>query len=154
MNLYKINQNLLSILNQEDINESEFLALSEQFNEKVENLVWYIRQQEIQAEAVISEIQRLVNIGESYSQEATRKKTFLDNILKNQWIEKLDLTTCKLSYRASSSVEITDESQIPDSFIKTKEVKSIDKIALKDAIKEIWQVPWATIVEKKSLQIK
>jgi hypothetical protein len=35
-----------------------------------------------------------------------------------------------------------------------QEVKKIDKMAIKEAIKAGQEVPWATVVEKQNLQIK
>jgi hypothetical protein len=52
------------------------------------------------------------------------------------------------------AVEIYDETQIPDLYIVTKEVKSIDKKAISRDIKDDFEVPGAKLIRRKTLIIK
>ena len=60
----------------------------------------------------------------------------------------------KLSIRDSKSVHISDESLLPEQFIRTKVDKSPDKAAIKEALDSWQEVPWAVIQINSSLQLK
>lgn len=57
----------------------------------------------------------------------------------------------KVSYRASESLKITDESLIPDEFMKIS-APTPDKTAIKKAIKSGQDVPGAEIEKKQNIQ--
>lgn len=58
-----------------------------------------------------------------------------------------------VSYRKSESVEITNESAVPDEF-RIPQPDKIDKVALKAALKSGASIDGAQIVEKNNIQIK
>lgn len=58
----------------------------------------------------------------------------------------------KVSYRASESLKITDESLIPDKFMK-QAAPTPDKKAITKAIKSGEQVPGAVLEKKQNIQI-
>ena len=58
-----------------------------------------------------------------------------------------------VSYRKSESVEITNESAVPDKF-RIPQPDKIDKVALKAALKSGASIDGAQIVEKNNIQIK
>jgi len=93
-----------------------------------------MKNQEAMAEATAIEIKRLQEIQKSYSTKASKIEDYIDSVLRSAGINKLELPTSKLSYRMSQAVQILDEDKIPALYRRTKEVKSIDKIAIKEAI--------------------
>ena len=69
-------------------------------------------------------------------------------------VEKIELPCLKLSFLKSESVEITDESLIPE-FLKEKVVtEKISKVELKKILKSGTDVNGAKLVVHANLQIK
>ena len=60
----------------------------------------------------------------------------------------------KLSYRKSESVEISNENALPKEFLKEKITTAPDKVAIKEALKNWQEVPWASIKVSQNLQVK
>ena len=64
------------------------------------------------------------------------------------------MTYTKISFRKSESIEITDEESIDKQFIKEKISTTIDKTAIKKAIKDWLEVKGAELKTNNNLQIK
>lgn len=85
--------------------------------------------------------------------EEDAKQHIIDGMLAN-WIKSVDFVNQKVTVKQSAgSVNIIDEAQIPTLFIKEKITKSVDKVAIKNAIKDGKDVPGAEIVQSYSLVI-
>lgn len=85
--------------------------------------------------------------------EEEAKQHIIDGMLAN-WIKSVDFVNQKVTVKQSAgSVNIVDEAQIPALFIKEKITKSVDKVAIKNAIKDGNDVPGAEIVQSYSLVI-
>lgn len=85
--------------------------------------------------------------------EEDAKQHIIDGMLAN-WIKSVDFVNQKVTVKQSAgSVNVVDETQIPALFIKEKITKSVDKVAIKNAIKEWKEVPGAEIVQSYSLVI-
>ena len=71
------------------------------------------------------------------------------------WVagERIDTDRCRVTWRRSISVEIQDESRIPDAYKKEKVSTSIDKIAIKKALTGGEEIAGATLLEKQNIQI-
>lgn len=105
-------------------------------------------------EWIKSEIERLQKLQETEEKHLEKAKKSIDWIMKATWTEKLETALNNLSYRKSESVSILDENSIPEEYWKVKEVRSIDKIMIKEAIKSWKDVIGASIETKQNLQIK
>ena len=86
--------------------------------------------------------------------KADRLKEWLSDSLQAMDIKKMDTSTNKISFRKSESVSVDDETLIPTDYIKVKETKSVDKTAVKKAIKAGEVIPGAHIEVKQNIQIK
>lgn len=60
---------------------------------------------------------------------------------------------CKVSWRKSVSVEIQDESRVPEDYKKEKVIVNIDKVSIKKALTGGEDVPGASLLEKQNVQI-
>lgn len=172
--LYKISQDILDIVNneQEILDEADetwleadrlsleakFDQLNMDFNEKLSNVCKFMRECETNALKFKSEAVRLAKLAEKESNMAFRMKEYVSDILQAQKIDKLDLDLFKLSFRESASLEIIDESLVPDQF-KAREVVEtikIDKVKIKSFLKtfpSVPSVPWVQLNVKQNLQI-
>lgn len=125
-----------------------------QLNDKVNGIVKYQKNMEANAEAVRHEITRLTKLMGIYSNTAKRLKNYMSNELQNNGIEKLETDIAKLYFLESETLVVTDEKIIPKEFIKVKEVRSVDKIGIKKALKDGRKIDGVMIQENKNLQIK
>lgn len=105
-------------------------------------------------EWIKTEIARLQNIVDIEEKHLEKAKNSIDWIMKATGTEKLETSLNNLSYRKSESVVITDEQAIVDEYWKVKEVKTIDKMKIKETIKSWLDVIGAKLEIKQNLQIK
>lgn len=100
------------------------------------------------------EIERLEERKAYVKKNKERMKTIVSSAMEEFGINKIKSETLQLSFRKSESVEVFDESLIDEKFKKVKTEISLDKTAIKNAIKNGEDVQGAKIVEKNNLQIK
>lgn len=126
------------------INEGNFLSKSENYAKAI--LHYKAVEQTIKAEQ-----ERLDAFKKTAqkTQEKLREKLSEAMILFEK--EKIEFNTIKLSFRKSQSVQIIDESKIPNEFIKVK--TEIDKAGIKEALKSK-SIPGAILQDNLNLQIK
>lgn len=85
--------------------------------------------------------------------EEEAKQHIIEGMLAN-WIKSVDFVNQKVTVKTNpGSVNVINEGLIPTLFVKEKITKSVDKIAIKNAIKEWIEVPWAELVQTYSLVI-
>ena len=100
------------------------------------------------------EIERLEERKAYVKKNKERMKTIVSSAMEEFGINKIKSETLQLSFRKSESVDVFDESLVDDKFKKVKTEISLDKTAIKNAIKNGEDVQGAKIVEKNNLQIK
>ena len=100
------------------------------------------------------EIERLEERKAYVKKNKERMKTIVGSAMEEFGINKIKSETLQLSFRKSESVEVFDESLVDEKFKKVKTEISLDKTAIKNAIKEGKEVAGASIVERQNLQIK
>lgn len=100
------------------------------------------------------EIERLEERKAYVKKNKERMKTIVGSAMEEFGINKIKSETLQLSFRKSESVDIFDESLVDEKFKKVKTEISLDKTAIKNAIKNGEDVQGAKIVEKNNLQIK
>ena len=166
MNLYTITQDfndLLDMLSQaQEENDLDQVALIESgleitqdnFKDKATNYVKFIRSEEAGLSAIDEEIKRLTALKKSKVSKIDNLEARLSNSMQSIGFDKFDLGLFKLSFRKSTSVEVIDIEQLPDSYKRVKTTIDPDKVAIKKAIEAGQEVSGATIKNSVSLQIK
>ena len=179
-NLYDIARELIDTIEYEtDLETGEVLEgydLEAKINEiqmtlsdKMDNIACYIKNLESDVESFKVEKQKLEARQKIAKNRAERLKKYLNNFIRLQFTDsstgevnmdklgkfKFETPRCKLSYRKSVGVEITDLSKIPTEYIKVKEITEDDvkKTELKELLKNK-ETDFAKLVESKNLQIK
>lgn len=179
-NLYDIAQELIDTIEYEvDIESGEVLEgydLESKINEiqmtlsdKMDNIACYIKNLESDVEAFKVEKQKIEARQKTAKNRAEGLKKYLNNFIKLQFTDretgeidmdklgkfKFETPRCKLSYRKSVGVEITNLRKVPNEYIKEKELKDEDvkKTELKELLKG-GDTDFAKLVENKNLQIK
>ena len=164
MNLYEINQAIENFEFEVDeetgevknIEELDQLELDRE--EKIENIACYIKNLRAFAGDIKAEEVALKERREAIEKKAERLKEYLSQALNG---EKFNTARIAISWRQSTSVEITDKGKLLDWISRTgndgclsfKE-PTIAKSVVSDLIKSGVDVPGAEIKTSKNIQLK
>jgi|WetSurMetagenome_2_1015567.scaffolds.fasta_scaffold104931_1 hypothetical protein len=161
-NIFQIQQDYFEILSQLEDNEGIFSpeleealrSNEEDFNYKVENCVKMIHHWEGELMGIEAEIERLTKLKKRKDNAIDALKNNISYSLQSRNIGKLTVGTHNLSFRTSKALIVGNPDNVPDEFITTKEVETIDKNALKAWIDKGNEVEGTYIETRQNLQIK
>lgn len=162
MNLYEIDQAILDCIDMEtgevvDVDALEALQMAK--DKKVENIALWIKDLKAEAAAIADEVKELQHRKKVAENKAESLKQYLSTAIYGQ---KWHGARYAISWRKSKSVEISDEAQLVawamsvdgnDELLRFKDPE-INKTAVKAAIEEGQEIPYAALVEKNNIQIK
>lgn len=156
MTLYEIADKFNDILDScEDMDDNELgnalFEVNAEFADKIQNCVYFVRNQEADIAAISDEIKRL-------QERKAVKQRKIDNIKKYmksgmETMQRPKIEYAEFTVRIQNNppkIEIADESIIPEQFKKYETVCKIDK----KAIKEAGGCLGAEIVQEESVRIK
>lgn len=158
--LYQIEQDYLSLINEIEESDGELsqevqdaLVINEgQLKQKSISYLEVIKTKEAFNKNVDEEIKRLQAIKKRNNTLVNRlNSTLLDAV---NLFGEFEVGTLTFTTRKSESVLIEDQEQISEDYKLNKVVTSVDKLAIKKAIKEGKEVKGATLQENKSLRVK
>lgn len=117
---------------------------------KVENIACWIKNLQAEVEAYKKEEEAFRIRRKQAESRIESLKRYLTN-----WVsgEKIETDRCKVSWRKSVSVEIQDESRVPEDYKKEKVIMNLDKVSIKKALTGGKDVPGASLLEKQNIQI-
>ena len=119
--------------------------------DKVEGYVSIIKNITSDIEGLKAEEKRLAERRKSLESSIDRMKSALEFALINSNKDKVKTSKFTVSFRKSSSVEITNEALVPSEFIKIE--RKVDKAQIKNLLKH-HELEFARLVDKQNLQIK
>lgn len=117
---------------------------------KVENIACWIKNLQAEVEAYKKEEEAFRTRRKQAESKVESLKRYLTN-----WVagERIDTDRCRVTWRKSVSVEIQDESRVPEDYKKEKVIMNIDKVSIKKALTGGKDVPGASLLEKQNVQI-
>jgi hypothetical protein len=132
----------------------EWLALGENFNDKVLSVAAYIRHESALAEARKAEAKRLTDLAKTAENRAERLKQYLAHQMELTGRSKVEGVDGVVSIRKSpgSVVLKVEEDKLPPEYQRVK--VTADKTALKLALKSGQATEWATLETRMILSIK
>lgn len=164
MNLYEIDKHYQEVLENgfsfdeetgEVLFDTESLdTLQGEYNEKIDNIVCFIKDLEALNLAIKNEKKALDERIKMNDNKIERLKNYIIGSLNQRQLKKFETSKNKLSFRKSESVNVLDESLIDKKFMKEKITYSVDKTSIKKALKNGEVVDGATLEVKENLQIK
>lgn len=164
MNLYEIDKHYQEVLENgfsfdgetgEVLFDTESLdTLQGEYNEKIDNIVCFIKDLEALNLAIKNEKKALDERIKMNDNKIERLKGYIVGSLNQRQLKKFESSKNKLSFRKSESVNVFDESLIDKKFMKEKITYSVDKTSIKKALKNGEVVDGATLEVKENLQIK
>lgn len=160
--LFGITEELLQIFENIEIDEEtgELLNLDQleeiqgEFDDKASNIALYIQELQAQAEAIKNKRESLNDRQKSTTNKAERLKAYLSDMMNRAGKTKVETDDVRISFRKSESVDILDESLIPQEYLNEKLTITPDKVEIKKAIKNGQDIAGAILIENQNLQIK
>lgn len=159
MTLYEMTtqaQALRDMLDNEEIDEQTFTDTLEAIGaeEKVNSYCQIIRDLDGDNAAIKAEIDRLKKRIEHNTASIDRMKQALDGFMTASGKKKEKTPFFSVSYRKSQSVDILNEADIPQEYIKIKTETAPDKVAIKAALKAGETIPGCRLKDTESIQIR
>lgn len=162
--LYEINSEILACLEAVDLETGELLEwerleeLQVEKEQKLEGIALYIKDLLGDAAKIKAEEAALAERRKAKETKAARLKEYLTNALAG---EKFETARVRLSFRNSTSVEISDELALltwleknrQDQCVKYK-LPDINKTEVGKLLKAGQEMPGAALVERSNLQMK
>ncbi|MEC5422078.1 siphovirus Gp157 family protein [Virgibacillus sp. C22-A2] len=128
-------------------------GITEGINSKAENIAYVLQQMKSDADVLRAEEKRLAERRRALESKQDHLKFYLFNELDGLGIEKVQSPHFTISIRNNPpKVQIEDESLIPSDFIITK--SSVDKKALKQAIKDGREFEGVSMISERGLNIR
>ena len=157
MNLYEIDARIMEAFEAavdeetgEIVNEEAYAALDalqEARDEKIENVLLWIKDLKSDAEQLKNEKRVL----EARQREAERKAESLQEYVKRALDgQKFKTSRVAVSYRASKAIDIN---ALPEAFIRRKDPE-LNKTALKEALDNGVEIPGVSIVTRSNMIIR
>lgn len=144
--LYEMEGELTPELEQElEITEAER-------EETIKNYFYLINEKDVEIDGLKEKVKQF--------QDILKRKTITRDSLKKQIVKSIamfgdiQVDEFHLGIRESKAVNVFDESNLSDEFIRTKIVKDPDKTAIKKAIESGKEVKGAEIIINQNLKIK
>lgn len=159
MTLYEMTtqaQMLRDMLDNDEIDEQTFTDTLEAIGaeDKVNSYCQIIRELDGDNTAIKAEIERLKKRIEHNTTSIDRMKQALDGFMTASGKAKEKTPFFTVSYRHSQSVDILNEADIPQAYIKVKTETAPDKVAIKAAFKAGETVPGCRLKDTASIQIR
>lgn len=153
MNLFEIEKEIMSCVDMESgeiIDIEKLDQLSMERDTKIENIACWIKNLSAEAAALKEQKQVFADRQKTAENKVESLKRYLATYLNGH---KFATSKVSVSFRKTSSVNVTDMALIPTDYLKYAE-PTVDKTAVKAAIKAGVKVPGAEIAEGQSILIK
>lgn len=141
ISLYEMTNDLVSLIDTEEMNEevkAEIIeAIKENLEAKAENIIAVIRNYETRIEGIKSEEKRLSEYRRSEEKKLENLKEYTKYCMEQLDHKKLDTNLGRLSLKKKpASLEIVDESLIPNEYKDEVTTIKVDKMQIKKDLKE------------------
>lgn len=160
MNLYEISARFQQLLDQDELTAEECRELDQLFTDGEEQCISYaryIRNKQAELAAVEAARKEMQDREKYLAAKIERQQEFLISRMRELNISKLSTPEFPITIR-NNPVSVNDYAKdaIPERFwiVKMTELRSIDKAALKAALKLGEEVPGAELVQKQRIDFK
>lgn len=130
---------------------AEYNALDEAEQDKIEGVALSYKNVMALVNELQAEKKRITDRITTLTKKADGIKSFLDFILAGR---KFETARARCAYRRAKSVDVVDESIVPDEYMVEKTTRTPDKTAIKKALSDGEVVRGCNLVERNSLSIK
>lgn len=164
MNIYEINSSIQRVLENGFIadpetgeilfDEENLDELEAQFDEKIDSVACYIKDLDALNNAIKDEKKALDERKAVNEKKIEYLKKYIVDALKLRDMKKFESAKNKISFRKSTSVEITNADAIDSKYIVEKVTTSPDKKKIAEDLKAGKEVNGCTLVTKSNVVVK
>ena len=145
-NFYQITAGFPALMENEEMTQEEKEKLEEELDvllqEKSNNVIGYVRNIELTIQAIKTEEERNKSNRQTLENRLARFKEYLKECMKRSGITKIETPIGVIQIAKSpATVEVIDQEQVPDEFLRVKTSIEVDKTAIKKNFKETGEVP-------------
>lgn len=154
MTLYEIDSAIMACIDAETgeiIDPEKLESLQMARESKIENVALWVKNLKALTSAIKAEKDALAEREANYKAKIESLSKWLVGALDGT---KFETPKVMISFRNSEAVEIVNESDIPAEYMREKVQTAPDKTAIKEALKNNFQIPGAILVQNKNIQIK
>lgn len=155
MNLYEITEAYMALDNLEPNEDIKHYlnGISDEFDQKVENITYVIKNNEAEIDALNKEEKRLANKRRALENKNNYLKDYTFENMKVLGKDKVKAGTFDLRIqRNPKSVNILNPDLINENYLRIK--KELDKAKIKEALEEGLEVEGAELVQTEGLRIR
>ena len=128
--------------------------LAGQESAKIDSFAQFVRLQAERASALDAESKRLARRAKSIERSLAYLKGSYLGTMQDHGLKKVSGNVYTLSIRSTPVVRIDNESAVPAQYWREKVERSVDKVAIRDAINNGLDVAGASMGESISLQVR
>lgn len=165
---YQCDMETGEILSDEEF-AKKFDEIQMALSDKIENTICFTKNLDAEIEAFKTEEKKIAERRKAKENLSNRLKNNIDRYIRMQYTNmetgevdnnglnkfKFETPKMKLSYRKSTTVNVTDQTKVPKEFIKVETKESVDKMNLKKWLKnENNKCDGANLVDNINMQIK
>lgn len=141
LTLYQISDAIRELDNTDDMTQEEIdkamAILQEELMKKSSNIIGYIKNMELTVDAMKSEETRIATNRKALENRISRIKEMAKNVMEVNNIKKLETELGTMTVAKNPmSVEIIDETRVPDEFKRIEVVTKVDKAKIKEHYKD------------------
>lgn len=132
-------------------------AAGEMFRDHIHTIVRFVNELNASQAAIKHEIARLQTLSDERAIRAERLETMVANWMATVGQRDIFYSDCTVRLKNNPpSVDVQDEERVPEVYWRTvvKETRSLDKIAIREAIKAGIDVDGCQLIPKTKLDIK
>ena len=161
LSLYQITNAFPALMESEELTEENKKQIKEELTillqQKSQNVIGYVRNNELTIEAMKTEEKRLSDMRKALENKNNKFKEYVKECMENNGFTKIDTGLGSLTIAKSPiSVEIENEDKIPREFKQEVVTVKVDKKAIADNFKATGEVPNGVIIhtDNTNLRIK
>ena len=146
LSLYQITSAFPALMESEEITEEDKNKIEAELamllQEKSQNIIGYLRNNELTIEAMKAEEKRISDVRKALENRNNKFKEYVKECMENNGITKIETGLGTISIAKSPvSVEIINEEAIPSEFKQEIVTVKIDKMKIKENFKETGEIP-------------
>ena len=159
LSLYQITNAFPALMENEEITEENKKQIIEELTvllqQKSQNIIGYVRNNELTIEAMKVEEKRLSDMRKALENKNSKFKEYVKECMENSGLIKIDTALGSLSIAKSPiSVEIENEDEIPSEFKQEVVTVKVDKKAIADNFKATGEVPNGVIIHTHNTNLR
>lgn len=167
MRLYELTSDFLAFLEaieNEEIPEDAIAdtleSITAGIEEKADSIACMLKSLAAEITAIRAEEIRLAERRKVKERQQERIREYLSESLLRAGIDKVDTARCRITFRKSESVEVIDDTAFSEwamtnrDDLLTYSQPSINRTAIKSALKNGEEIPFVQIAQKQNIQIK